>query len=162
MISPETLRKYPYFAGISPDCLKALAVLSEEKKFKAQEVLFEESGEFIGESKLYEKAREASHLILVTAGEVDLAYQLGIGEPVVIGSVVAGELLGLSALIPPHHLTTTAVAKQDGSAIYMEAKGVRELLDENPELGYHLYKGVSKALMSRLQDTRVELAASRA
>ncbi len=162
MISPEQLRKYPYFAGISPDCLKSVAVLSEERKFDAGDVLFEESGEFIGESKLYEKGREASHLILVTSGEVNLSYALGIGDPVIIGSVVAGDLLGLSALIPPYQLTTTARAKDDGSAIHIEAKALRDLIDDNPELGFHLYKGVSKALMSRLQDTRVELAATRA
>ena len=160
MISPEELRKYPYFAGISPDCLKSVALLSEETSFKADEVLFVESGEFIGKAQLYEKETEAKHLLLLVSGEVDLATQLGSGEPVIIGSAVAGELLSLSALIPPYHLTATAVAKKDGKAINIEAEGLRELLDENPELGYHLYQGVASALMARLKDTRVELAAT--
>lgn len=160
MISAEILRKYPYFAGVSPDCLKAVAQLSEERSFKAGDILFKESGEFIGESKLYEKGEEASHLILLISGEVNIAYRLGIGEPVVIGTVVAGELLSLSALIPPYQLTAEGIAKTDGKGIYIEAKQLRELLEANPELGFKLYKGVSKALMSRLKDTRVELAAS--
>jgi CRP-like cAMP-binding protein len=161
MISPEALRKYPYFAGISPDCLKSVALLSEEKSFTAEQVLFEESGEFIGEAKLYEKETEAKHLILLVSGEVDLTNQLGSGDPVVIGSAVAGDLLSLSALVPPYHLTATAVAKKDGKAIFIEAESLRELLNENPELGYHLYQGVARALMARLKDTRVELAATR-
>jgi CRP-like cAMP-binding protein len=161
MISPELLRKYPYFAGISPECLKSVAVLSEERTFKAGDVLFEESGEFIGEAKLYKKGTEASHLIVITSGEVDLTYTLGVGEPVIIGSGVAGDLLSLSALIPPYHLTASAIAKKDGGGIFIEAKGLRDLLEDNPELGFHLYKGIARALMGRLKDTRVELAASR-
>ncbi|MGD8633850.1 MAG: cyclic nucleotide-binding domain-containing protein [Anaerolineales bacterium] len=160
MISAEILKKYPYFAGVSPDCLKAVAQLCEERSFKAGEVLFKESGEFIGEAKLYEKGEEATHLILVVSGEVNIAYRLGIGEPVVIGTVVAGELLSISALIPPYQLTAEGIAKTDGKGIYFEAKPLRELLDANPELGFKLYQGVAKALMSRLKDTRVELAAS--
>ncbi|MGD8620866.1 MAG: cyclic nucleotide-binding domain-containing protein [Anaerolineales bacterium] len=159
MISPESLRKYPYFAGISSDCLKSVALLSEEQSFKAGDVLFEESGEFIGEAKLYEKGAEAEYLILLVSGEVDLTNKLGSGDPVVIGSVVGGDLLSLSALIPPYHLTATAVAKKDGKAIQIKAEELRALLNANPELGYHLYQGVASALMDRLKDTRVELAA---
>jgi CRP-like cAMP-binding protein len=160
MIPVETLKKYPYFAGISPDCLKAVAELCEQRSFKQGETLFEESGEFIGEAKLYEKGREATHLILLESGEVDIAYRLGVGEPVVIGTVVAGELLSLSALIPPYHLTAEGIAKTDGKGIFFEAKALRELLEANPELGFRLYQGVAKALMTRLKETRVELAAS--
>jgi CRP-like cAMP-binding protein len=162
MISAEILKKYPYFAGISPDCLKAVSALCDERSFKKGDSLFTESGEFIGEAKLYEKGEQASHLLLLTSGEVDIAYRLGVGEPLVIGTVVAGELLSLSALIPPYQLTAEGIAKTDGKAIFIEAKALRELLEANPELGFRLYQGVSKALMSRLQDTRVELAGSQA
>ncbi len=162
MISPETLKKYPLFAGISPDCLKAVAELCDERSFKAGDKLFLESGEFVGKSKLYEKGEEATHLMLLVAGEVDVGFSLGVGDPLVIGTVVPGELLSLSALIPPYHLTAEATAKDDGKAIYIKAKELRELLDENPELGFRLYQGVAKALMNRLKDTRVELAACQA
>ena len=159
MISPETLRKYPHFAGISLDCIEAVAELGEERNFKTGDKLFEESGGFIGNSKLYEKGEEATHLMLLTAGEVDIGFSLGVGKPVVIGTIVPGELLSLSALIPPYQLTAEGTAKKDGSAIFFEAKALRDLLEANPELGFRLYQGVAIALMSRLKDTRVELAA---
>lgn len=161
MISTETLRKYPFFAGISLDCLKSLSSLSEERAFHAGDRLFEESGGFIGQSRLYEKGEEATHLMLLISGEVDIAYTLGLGEPIVIGTVVPGELLSLSALIPPYQLTASGIARTDGKAIYIEAKGLRDLIEDNPELGFNLYRSVAKAVMRRLQDTRVELAATR-
>ncbi len=160
MISPETLRKYPEFAGLDPSSLNDIAQLSEERSFQAGEALFSESGNFIGEAKLYDKADRASYLMMITNGEVNLTYEVGLDEPVIIGTLVAGDLLAVSALIPPYFLTTSAEARTDGSAIYIQAEEMRALLDENHELGYHMYKGLAKAIMSRLKATRIELAGS--
>ena len=55
MISPEVLRRYPHFAGVPEDCLKSVAMISDERSFKADETIFQESGEFVGSVKLYEK-----------------------------------------------------------------------------------------------------------
>ena len=43
MISTEALRHFPYFAGVSAKCLKAVAAISTDRTFKAGERLFEES-----------------------------------------------------------------------------------------------------------------------
>jgi hypothetical protein len=40
MISPETLRRYPYFAGIGSESLRELAMMAEEKRIAADAVLF--------------------------------------------------------------------------------------------------------------------------
>jgi CRP-like cAMP-binding protein len=160
MISPETLRKYSIFAGLPDKELKQLANISEMRSFKEGQGIFEESGEFVGEAKLYTMAGQATQLMVITEGQVHLTYEVGLDNPVIVGTVVEGELLALSALIPPYHLTTSAVAKTDVTAICLEAVRLRELLDEDPLLGYRIYKGVAQATMSRLKDTRVELAAT--
>ena len=94
----------------------------------------------------------------LTEGKVDIGLTLGTGETVVVGTVVEGDLMALSALIPPYHLSASGTAKEDGSLIQIEAVTLRKLLEENPELGYRLMQGVAKGIMTRLQDTRVELA----
>lgn len=158
MISPEVFRRYPHFAGIEDACLRELGKLSEERSFKATEEIFSESGAFVATSRIYEKGEEASHLMLLIEGSVDVSLTIGTGEKVVVGTLVAGDLMALSALIPPFHLSATGVAKEDGKLIQFEAKALRDLLEENPGLGYRLMQGVAKGLMTRLQDTRVELA----
>lgn len=160
MISPETLRKYQIFASLSDESLKRLADMSELCDFKAGASIFEESGEFVGKAKLYTKSTLTTHLMIISKGEVHLTYEVGLDHPVIVGTVVAGELLGLSAVIPPYHLTTSAVAKSDVSAICLEAERLRALLDEDPVLGSQLYKGITQEIMNRLKDTRVELAAT--
>jgi CRP-like cAMP-binding protein len=158
MISPELLRRYPYFAGVNEDCLKSVAAISEEKSFKSGDVVFEESGELKASAHLYEKGEEASHLMIISEGQVDIAFKLTGDRKVVVGTLLAGDLAAISALVPPYHLTASGIAKQDGKLIQIEAAELRQLLEENPELGYRLMSGVSQALLTRLNQTRIELA----
>jgi CRP/FNR family cyclic AMP-dependent transcriptional regulator len=158
MISPEVLRRYPHFAGIADTCLGEVAKISEEREFKAGEQLFKESGTFLAASRIYEQGEEATHLMLLTEGKVDIALTLGTGDKVVVGTLVSGDLMALSALIPPYHLSATGIAKENGKLIQIKAEPLRRLCDENPELGYRLMQSVAKGVMTRLQDTRVELA----
>ena len=43
MISPEVLRRYPYFASVDDDSLKAVAVIADEKTIPAGTHLFSEA-----------------------------------------------------------------------------------------------------------------------
>ena len=121
-------------------------------------MLFKESGAFIATARIYEKGEEATHLMVLTKGQVDITLTLGSGETAIVGSLAAGDLMALSALIPPYHLTASGIAKSDGACIRIKAPELRKLCDENPGLGYKLMQGVTTGLMSRLQATRVELA----
>ncbi|MEJ2011467.1 MAG: cyclic nucleotide-binding domain-containing protein [Anaerolineales bacterium] len=158
MISPEELRRYPYFTSSCDECVMEVAKICEEKTFKPGDVLFEESAGLIATSKIYEKGIEATHLLLLTKGDVDIALTLGSGEKVIVGTLVAGDLMGVSALIPPYQLTAAGIAKTGGEYIQIEAAPLRRICEENPDLGYRLMQNVAKGLMNRLQSTRVELA----
>lgn len=158
MISPEELRRYPYFTSSCDECVIEVAKICVEKAFKAGDTLFEESAGLIATSKIYEKGNEATHLLLLTKGDVNIALTLGSGEKVIVGTLVAGDLMGVSALIPPYQLTAAGIAKTDGEYIQIEATPLRRICEENPDLGYRLMQGVAKGLMDRLQSTRVELA----
>jgi CRP-like cAMP-binding protein len=158
MISSEELRRYPHFAGIGDECLAEVAKISEERAFKAGETLFEESGSFIATTRIYEKGEEATHLMVLTQGTVEIALTIGSGQRVIVGTLVAGDLMAISAMIPPYHLTASGIGKQDGKFIQIEAGPLRKICEESPMLGYRLMQSVSKGLMTRLQGTRVELA----
>jgi len=158
MISPELLRRYTHFAGIAEDCLKSVAAISKERSFNAGEKIFEESGELKASAHIYEKGDEASHLMILTEGQVDIAFELTGDRKVIVGALAAGDIMALSALVPPYHLTASGIAKTDGKLIQISAPELRQLCDENPELGYRLLSGISQALLARLNQTRIELA----
>jgi CRP-like cAMP-binding protein len=158
MISTELLHRYPYFAGVSEGCMKAVAAISEERSFKLGETVFKESGELLAGKHIYEKCEEASHLMILTEGQVDVIFELPNERHLVVGTLTSGELMAISALVPPYYLTASGIAKEDGSLIQIKAPELRQLLDENPELGYRLMRSISEALLTRLDQTRVEIA----
>ena len=158
MISPEALRRYPYFAGLPDDTLRQVAMLGEERTFVRGEELFEESPALRPGATLDEKGDEAKHLMILTRGEVDLIYQLADGEEIVVGTQTAGDLIAISALIEPYQLTTRARARSDGALITLQAAQLRALCAEDARLGYLLMRQVARALRARLEDVRVQLA----
>lgn len=146
MISPERLRHYSFCAGAPDAMLKQVAMLAEERKFKA------------GDEILVEGA-PASHLLLLEDGEVDIQFNLGDGRQVVVDNIVAGEIFSWSALLDPQELTAGGVARKDGTLLAVEREGLRQMCMDNPELGYVLMTEIAKTLRSRLHGARVQLAA---
>ncbi len=146
MISPELLRQYPHFAGVTNDCLKAIAMASEKREFQA------------GEDLLIE-GNPATSLCLMVSGEVDVIYRLGDDREVVADSLVKGDAFGWSALLAPHVLTASCRGHKAGEIIEIEALVLRAICEDNIACGYQIINEVSKTLRDRLSAMRVQIAA---
>lgn len=146
MVSIEVLRSFPYFAGVSPETLKAVAEATEERTFLPGQPLFREGD-------------PARALYILRAGEVDIVYQHHVDEGRVVDTVVAGDLIGWSALVEPYRCTATAVPRASGRAVCIDAAGIRKLCERDHMLGYRLLKEVAGMLSRRLQGALVQLAA---
>ncbi len=147
MISPEILRRYPWFAGLSEQVLKAIALISEEKETKQGEVLFEEGD-------------PAKCLILVVEGEVDLTFEGEDSERYVVDTVIAGQPFCWSSLVEPYQETSTAVVRSPGKLVCINGSQLRDLCDADFEVGYLLMLQVAKVLRQRLLGARLQLIAS--
>ncbi|MDX1665159.1 MAG: cyclic nucleotide-binding domain-containing protein [Candidatus Promineifilaceae bacterium] len=153
MISPETLRRYPFFNFMTPDQLREIAVITEEVEADA-------------DSTIFEMGAPADALYFVQEGGVDLIYVVSdtlktrITQEFRIGSINAGEILGISALVEPHELTAAAETTAHSRLLRIDAPALRRLIEKDPALAYRLQQRVSRALMERLQATRVELLAA--
>jgi len=145
MISPEVLRGLPYFAGAGEESLKALAMGSEERTFQAGQVLFRED-------------QPAEQLYILTRGEVDIQYDLNTGEHRTVDTLVAGDLLVWSALVRPYRTTALGIARRESAAIAIDARRLRELCDQDRELGFSLMKEIAQTTSHRLEGARVQLA----
>ncbi len=146
MISPELLRGYPYFAGISEESLKAIAMMAEERNLPAGTLLFNEGD-------------RADRLSVIVKGEVDIQYLLGNGEYRTVDTLVDGDLLCWSALIEPHKTTAVGTTRKDTRLASIQADKLRALCESDPLVGYRLVTSVAKLLADRLQGARVQLAA---
>jgi CRP/FNR family transcriptional regulator, cyclic AMP receptor protein len=152
MISTELLRRYPFFAMLTDDQLKAIAMIADEKTFPKETLLLKEN-------------TPATKLILLLEGDVDLVYSGG-GEGAIsnalVGSIAPGEMLGVSSLIEPYVYISSARATVPVKVVEIDGAAVRALMHLDKTLGYALMNNVASAVLERLKYTQVELAAARA
>lgn len=153
MISPEQLRRYPFFSFMNPDQLREVAMITDEVTLEVGEILF----------NIDEKAT-ACYLLM--EGAIDLHYVVSDEyEPqrrkaFVVGSINPGELLGISALVEPYKYTATAIAINPSKLLKIDGEALHQLVVQDPNLGCGFQTMVAKATMERLHATRILLAAA--
>ena len=153
MISPEVLRRYPFFGPFTDEQLKAIAKISEECEAEEGEELFEE-------------CKPADTLYLLLFGNVELYYKSEeeyhpkSSREFYVGGINAGEVFAISSLIMPHVLNATARAAQASRYVKIDAVALRQMFEDDPKMGYYAMHQVTKAIMERLAYTRVQLAAA--
>jgi CRP/FNR family transcriptional regulator, cyclic AMP receptor protein len=145
MISPEILRRYPYFAGIHDESLKQLAMIAEVQRFPAA-------------ARIFNEGDPADTLSIIAKGEVEVQYRLGNGELRTVDTLVEGDILGWSALIAPYKITAHCTATKPTELVRLNAQQLRGLCDQDPRLGYQLTAQIAKLLGHRLEGARVQLA----
>jgi len=153
MISPESLRRYPFFGGLTNDQLVSVAMIATEETYPAGAILCQ-------------KGQTADKLFFLKEGSVDLYYpEKGKKSPkfpegIPISEVNPGEPFAISALIDPYILTFTAKVARPIQVIQIEAKPLRTLFKKDKRLAYLLTLQATKAAIERLDVTRVQLAAA--
>ena len=153
MISPETLKRYPFFAFMTADQLRDVAMITDEVEFKKGDILFNN-----------DEPADACYLLM--DGSIDLHYVVvdeydpKLRKEFVVGNINPGEVLGISAIIDPYIYTATAVASNDSRLIKTSAVDIRKLCKQDAKLNMGLQTMVAKATMERLHATRVQLAAA--
>ena len=147
LISSQSLRYFPHFAGLNEEFLRQIALIGDQVKFEA------------GDELLVEGA-PAIHFCLLISGAVDIVYTLGDNRTVVADTLVSGDTFGWSAFMEPHKLTASCVGSKNGEYIRIEGEGLRRICDENPECGYRVALELSKLLRDRLSALRVQIAAA--
>jgi len=152
MVSPELLRRYPFFALLNDEQIKAIALIAEEKSYPKGTLLVKEN-------------TNATLLALLLEGDIDLIFSGG-GEGAIVnalvGSIAPGEAYGVSSLIEPYKYTATARATMPVKVIEIEGTALRALVEVDRNMGYVMMRNVAIAVLERLRYTQVELAAARA
>ncbi len=155
MISPELLRRYPFFAFLDEAQLRAVAMLSEEIEVEAGALIFD-------------TGKPAEALCLLTDGSLELYYAVvdrddpDLRKEFFLGEFSPGDIFGISALIEPYVYTSSVRASIMSRVVKMDATGLRALCEVDLRLAAGLMRATAKTAMERLNDTRVQLAAARA
>jgi CRP-like cAMP-binding protein len=159
MISPEVIRRYPFFAGLDHEYIVMLAKVAEEMTVDAGGYLFREGDQLDHFYVVLEGA--AAIVIEVPASNVDhkLSEQFT-GEmqtkDVVIGTIGPGEVFGWSALVPPHDATTSGKATTPSKIVSFDARELQRVFIEECDFGYLMIQKMAQVVRDRLRDLRTE------
>jgi CRP/FNR family cyclic AMP-dependent transcriptional regulator len=150
MISPELLRRYPFFCCLDEQQQRAVAMIAEEVDCESGTVLFEEG-------------QPVDSLYLLLDGSVDLYYEAIDAPPrqPPVAEVNIGEAFGISALIAPHHATATARVASPSRILKIDARALRALCEVDCKMGYALMRQAAQIALERLHFALVQLAAAR-
>lgn len=151
MISPELLRRYPFFGFMEDNELKAVAMIAEEQTYAKDDEIIQ--ADTPADKLYFLEEGSASNYFIVE----DLK---GNKKELFIDHINPGEIFGFSALIEPHVYTATVRAEKESRIIKIEGMALRALCQFDPHLSCGLYQATAKVIMQRLKDTRVLLAAA--
>ncbi len=146
MISPEVLRRFPFFAGLTDEELKSIAMISNEERFEANTFI----------SRQREPARK---LYLLLQGSVDVMIDTdeeGL-EHETVSTLTVGDVFGWSALVEPYTLTSSLFAATSVTLIAVDGAGLRALFELDCHLGYIVMTKAAQVISNRLKDTRVQM-----
>jgi CRP-like cAMP-binding protein len=138
------LSEHPFFKGLDPRYIQLIAGCAREVTFKAGEFIFRE-----GDS--------ASHFWLVRNGKISLEIFAPGRGPIMIETLSDGDVMGWSWAVPPYKKQYDARSLELTRALEFDAMCIRGKCEEEPRLGYELFKRFSQIIGQRLQATRMRL-----
>lgn len=153
MVSPEMLRRYPFFAFMNHDQLRQAAMIAEEKDIEAGVTLFE-GGD------------PANALYLLREGNIELHYKVSDErgmekqQDYLVGMINPGEVVGISGLIRPYRYTTSAKSGETSQLLKFDAVALRGLCDQDVNLAAEWHRQIAESTLERLNHTRVQLLAA--
>ena len=99
----------------------------------------------------------ANRFYLIESGKVTLESGEKSGNPLIIETIGAGDLLGWSWMFPPYVWNFTARATESTDAIFFYGTILREYCERDPSLGYELFKRMAPVILRRLQAARKKM-----
>lgn len=138
------LEKVTLFADLEPRYLELLAGCASNVRF--------ESGETI-----YRQGDPADRFWVVRHGRVALDMYVPQRGPVTIQTLIEGDLLGWSWLVPPYQRNLDAHAQVLTRAIALDASCLRGKCAEDPRLGFLMMQKFASLMVKTLKATQLQL-----
>ena len=138
------LANHAFLADFPPEAVELVAEEAEVVRFRAGQLLFREGS-------------PADVAYLVTAGHVAIEVHAPGRGQIVVETIGAGRVVGLSWAAPPFRYQFDARAIDEVEAVAIPTAPLRVALAEVPALGYLFLDRLAAVMLDRLQATRIRL-----
>ena len=134
-------RKSGFFCGFSPAVVKSLEHVSHHSTMPAGAILFVEG-------------QVARGIFVLCSGKVKLSTVSREGKVLILKTVEAGEVLGLSATVSGESYEMTAETATPCQLNFVGRKHLLDMLDTHSEVGVHAAQSLSGDFQSAYRDIR--------
>jgi CRP-like cAMP-binding protein len=138
------VKEHPFFSGLEEGFCQLVCGCAKNVRFEAGHYLFHDGD-------------PANELYLLRHGRVALEVAVPGRGALTFQTLSAGDIIGVSWLIPPYRWTYDAKALDLTRAIAMDATCLRGKCEEDHDLGYELMKRFVPILIERLHGTRLQM-----
>lgn len=138
------LEQHPLLQKLSPEHLDRVLECGTDVQFKPG-------------THLFRAGQEATEIFLIQDGKIAIDLDVPGRVTLTIQTIGAGGVIGWSWLFPPYTWHFDARVLQSTRSISLNAQHLRDLCDQNRDLGYELLREFSSILFDRLMATRFQL-----
>ncbi|MCC3244563.1 cyclic nucleotide-binding domain-containing protein [Methylocystis sp. WRRC1] len=138
------LHEHPFFADLDEGFCKLACGCAKNVRFEAGQYIFHEG-------------EPADQLYLVRQGRIALQISAPGRSAATFLTLGAGEVFGVTWLVPPYQWTYDAKALELTRAIAIDAACLRNKCEADHDLGYELSKRLMAVLIERLHSTRMQM-----
>lgn len=146
----ETLETYlsehAFFKGLDERYIRWIASCATNVRFDAGQYIFREGDEA---DKFFAIRHGTVALEIFAPGKAQ--------DAITIQTIGEGDILGWSWLVPPHRKQFSARVVELTRMLAFDADCLRAKCEEDPKLGYEIFKRFTQILGQRLQATRLQL-----
>jgi CRP-like cAMP-binding protein len=159
MVSPELLRRYPFFAGLTHENIVTMANLAEELSVDTGQYFFHADEDICC---LYLTLEGGVGIVIEAPNhEIEQAVSdqlLGAVKTrdVVVSTVGPGEVFGWSALVPPHTATASAKALTPCRVVSFRCADLFKVFEEDCRFGYLVMQKATQIVRGRLHDMHIQ------
>jgi CRP/FNR family transcriptional regulator, cyclic AMP receptor protein len=140
----ELMAKHPFLAGLTARQLERLSYWGHGAMLH-------------GGTTMFEEGTRADRFWLILEGSVELTTPVPGHVDVTVETLGPQSVLGWSWLFPPYRWYFTATTAELSHVLVFDGPGIREVCDQDPELGLELYRRFIRVVVDRLQQTRQRL-----
>lgn len=138
------LQEHPFIKNLSDEHIQLIVGCAKNVVFKEGQYLFKEG-------------EEANEFFIIRSGKVALEIYTPEYGCITIQTLVEGDVLGWSWLVPPYEWRFDSRAVELTRAISLDGKCLREKCEQDPKLGYEMMKRLANVFEERLDAMRLQL-----
>jgi len=140
----ERLEGHEVFQFLRPDQMRAISDVAQVVDYRAGDTI-------------YERGARAEHFFVLLDGQVSLRLPGKAGVSIQIDELTGGAMFGSCVCFQLVEYSLKAVCTEDSRLLKIESATLKELMDDDPMMGYTIQTQISRVYFNRYVETMRKL-----